>query len=318
MRADDAELLAFKASIDLPAFLGCHGYELDRSKSSANSRTFVGGRLGEVITRRNTDAWVFFTRDRSANGSVIEFVQAEFGFNLGHARKYLRSYVPGAWKAQDLTQAAAKHTAQASKPLTPAELQAQAAALVPYSGPGYLEQERGIAAETITAFAAHIRQDNSRFRNVCFPHTDANGLTTGWEVRSHGFKAFLKDAQKSLWVADLGGRAAVITESAIDAMSYHQANAALPACYISIAGSMNSTQRADLEDFLKSSGAFDEVIVASDNDADGRRYFEVINAWRPDAVWHPAPVGGDWNEAICAAGRAPMSDAEALAIGCPF
>lgn len=318
MHADDAELLDFKRQIDLPAFLGCHGYELERSKSSANSKTFTGGRLGEVITRHTGEAWVFFTRSKVASGSVIEFVQAEFGMNLGHARKYLRSYVPGAWKAPDLTQAAAKHAVQVAKPLAPEELQAQAQALVPYSGPGYLERERGITAETITAFAAHIRQDNSRFHNVCFPHTDANGLTTGWEVRNHGFKAFLADGQKSLWVADLGGKTAVITESAIDGMSYRQAHDALPACYISIAGAMNPTQREDLEDFLKSSDAFDEVIVATDNDADGRKYFEVINAWRPDAVWRPAPVGGDWNEAICAAGRLPMTEAEALEIGCPF
>ncbi len=98
----------------------------------------------------------------------------------------------------------------------------------------------------------------------------------------------------------------VITESAIESLSYHALHSAEGTRYFSIAGEMNPTQRQLLEAaFLKlPPGA--SILMATNNDAGGRHLAGEIKdiavaTGRTDLALidrHPEREGTDWNEVL--------------------
>jgi hypothetical protein len=165
--------------------------------------------------------------------------------------------------------------------------------LKPYTG-SYLQKVRGLSQNTINRFKEHIRQDERG--NVCFIHRDRDGIT-GWEVKNEGFTGFSSGGKKSFFTGIIGSsiKRLVITESAIDAMSYFQNHGKEGDCYLSFAGELSEDQRDLLRVAVNKTA---QIVVGTDSDEKGMKFFEEIRSWRPDAMREVPSFGKDWNEEV--------------------
>lgn len=191
-------------------------------------------------------------RDDRDNGSIIDFVQNREKCSLGTVRSILRRWTgSGApCPAPDLF---AANVQRSSK-----DRQAVLAALARMSNATehpYLKNQRAVGKE-ITGdqrFLGRVKIDGHG--NVVFPHYDEEGIC-GYEIKNKGFT---------------GDACLVITESVIDALSFHALHKGSQARYVSIArGWSPQTRNLLLKTVQKFPGA--EILLAFDNDAQGKVY----------------------------------------------
>jgi len=298
----DAELEKFKIEISLAKLASSYGYELDRRESSRTSfvmRHQDGDKI-VVATDRDGHGIFFSVHNDRQYGSVIDFVKRKERVNLGQARQILRR-----WKANP---AFFFSTAQEYQSLRPepivhdcATTYAQWLKMRPYNrayGQGYLEK-RGLTADTISAFSERIGIDPHG--NTIFRHDDLHSVT-GWEVKNANFTGFSGGGRKALFGHKVGSPQKdtspllVIAESAIDVMSYYQLDPR-PGFYLSFAGSLSVEQHNLLKYALNRYPAA-QVIVATDQDAQGEKFADIIYSIRPDTARATPPIGKDWNDTL--------------------
>ena len=305
------EIDDFKRRINLTEYAAVQGYVLDRKETSRNSVTMRGPGDDKIIIGRdaNSGHWIYFSvRDDADNGTIIDFVQNRQRLDLGEVRKALRPWIgenPGPARRPS-PEGFVGDVEPISRDL--ARIRAQFAAMRPVQGAHpYLEAERRIPAAVLAdpRFTGKIFAD--RHGNAVFPHHDRDGLC-GFELRNTRFKGFAKGGQKGLWYSahTPGDRCLVITESAIEALSYHALHHPEGTRYFSIAGEMNPTQRQLLETaFLKlPPGA--SIRIATNHDAGGWHLAGEIKAialatGRADLALidsHPEREGTDWNDVL--------------------
>jgi len=305
------EIDDFKRRINLTEYAAAQGYALDRKETSRNSVTMRGPGDDKIIIGKdaNSGHWIYFSvRDDADNGTIIDFIQNRQRFDLGGVRKALRPWVgenPGPVRRPS-PEGFVGDVEPISRDL--ARIRAQFAAMQPVQGAhSYLEDERHIPAAVLAdpRFAGRIYTD--RHGNAVFPHHDRDGLC-GFELRNTHFKGFAKGGQKGLWYSahGSGDRCLVITESAIEALSYHAIHEPEETRYFSIAGEMNPTQRQLLETaFLKLPPGM-TIRMATNNDAGGRHLAGQIKAialatGRADLALidsYPEREGADWNDVL--------------------
>jgi len=294
-RADEIE--RFKRDINLVEYAEACGYAIDRKESSRNSTVMRKGNDKIVVATDKDGHGIYFsTRDERDNGTIIDFVQRRQGLNLGDVRRELRP-----WIGESLFPTAPMwRKVVEERPGKPMPVGTYRSAIIVewhglelYRG-RYLQDCRALSESTISMFSGRIRQD--KLANVCFRHGDHDGIS-GWEMKNHGFTGFSKGGKKTLFGTLVGSRTqqVVVTESAIDVMSYHQLHGRPGTLYLSTAGTMSERQRSLLRDVLTGDFKEQPVIIGMDADGQGRRYSDVIMMMRPDAVRHE-PKGKDWNE----------------------
>ena len=305
------EIDDFKRRINLTEYAAAQGYALDRKESSRNSATMRGPGDDKIIIGKDAASghWIYFSvRDDADHGTIVDFVQNRQRLALGEVRKALR---PRLGENPNPTRRPAPESFLEdveSIPRDLAHIRAQFAAMQPVQGAHpYLEAERKIPAAVLAdpRFAGKIYTD--RHSNAVFPHHDRQGLC-GFELRNTRFKGFAKGGQKGLWYSTHhpDDHSLVITESAIEALSYHALHHPEGTRYFSIAGEMNPTQRQLLESaFLKlSPGA--ALLLATNNDAGGKHLAEQIKGialatGRDDLALmdsRPERDGADWNDTL--------------------
>jgi hypothetical protein len=290
----DNELEKFKTEINLVELASWYGYELVRGESSRASIVMSHPDGDKVVIAQSCDGHgIFFSvRRDDCSGSVIDFVMQRESVSLGGARLLLRRWIgPHAPHGQ------VHFKPEAISANLPA-VYAQWLRMKPYAGPGYLEW-RGLSASTIAAFSDCIRVDGRG--NVLFRHDDLYSCT-GWEMKNRGFTGFAAGGRKALFCGKVGiARGAsvpllVVTESAIDAMSYYQLSPQ-PGAYFSFAGGISGDQQ-ELLAWIVNRYPQARVIVATDNDAQGEKYAEQLCQIRGDVVRDRPPSGKDWNDAL--------------------
>jgi len=308
---DSQEIDRFKQQINLTEYAACQGYVLDRKESSRNSVTMRGPNNDKIILGKDGTSgdWIYFSiRDEADHGTIIDFVQKRQRLNLGEMRKQLRTWINGA------TQLAPRLSPECYvkdvEPITCdlAGIRAQFAAMQPVRETHpYLEKERRIPAKMLVhpRFAGKIYRD--RYGNAVFPHYDRQGLC-GFELRNTHFKGFAKGGQKGLWYSTSTpeDERLVITESAIEGLSYHALYGPEKTRYFSIAGEMNAMQRQLLEAAFLKLAPNTVIVIAMNNDAGGKHLAKeikelILATGRGDlTVMEQSPEGGDvdWNDVL--------------------
>lgn len=314
------ELEHFKTAINLSELMASFGYRLDRKSSSRSSAAMVhpdGDKL--VVARGHDGHWVYFSvRDHTDNGTAIDFVQRQTGENLGHVRRRLRDWLRSPTAP---VRPAPESYAQVLEPLTRDLMLVRtrfAAMELLGAHNSYLVEERRIPMELLTQdrFNGLIRRDDRG--NVVFPHYNRDGLC-GYEVKNSGFTGFAKGGVKGLWGSrrDDQDEKLVITETAIDALSYAVLCGHRCTRFVSVAGELNTDQPILLALAIQKLPPESAVVMALDNDEGGDQLSQKITeaytaSGRVDLALiddRPSFRGADWNDVLRTSPPPPPSTA---------
>lgn len=301
----DIELEQFKTEINLVEF-ACNrfSYTVDAKWSSPNSIVLRKGEGEKLIVTRDLDGhYVYFavkTPYLHDFGSIIDLIQTRMKVTLGEVRIILRSY-QGTPPPQNLPQ----KTSRLVKKIKPVNKDILAVvkeyeSFSELSDSAYLET-RGLKKETYTSrrFTSKIRVD--AYGNLIFPHFDQQGIC-GFERKNKDFKGFSRGGKKAIWSSNryASDDHLVITESVIDALSYHATFGTEKTRYASTSGAFSETTQKMI--FLAQNAlpkANGTVILAYDNDAEGDKYrratSEILKGSGKQIIDH-RPQGKDFNE----------------------
>ncbi|MBJ6111299.1 toprim domain-containing protein [Hymenobacter sp. BT523] len=294
---DPQELDRFKQSIDLVDYATRrHGYDV--KKAGPRGHWHQLEKDGEMlIVSRNGDHQVYLNPgDDRDSGSIIDFVKTRENQTLGQVRQTLRQYLgepEQGWQAATSPPPPAP-AAYAPKPTGPTEMESEAerrARLVAavmgthasLTDRSYLHQ-RHLSDETIDSPAFQGRVFTSQqgnFRNTAFPLYNEHGIATV-EQRNNEYKHLLQLPKTGVWVShptegkDTPVQRLVVSESPVDAMSYHQlhhrgAQGQPNTLYVATSGTVTERQ-VELIQKLIDKQEPKEVVLANDNDAAGRRF----------------------------------------------
>lgn len=297
------ELERFKTEINLVEYAQSQGYQYISQASSRNSAVLRHQNGDKIVVATDTDQHgVYFSvRDDADNGTIIDFVQNRQKVTLAGVRQELRD-----WLNQPRAQSSKFIPRDKPQPVSRDRLSVIKAASrlrVAYEHP-YLEK-RGIERSTLECdrFMGTVATDERG--NAIFPHYDRDGLT-GYSVKNANFTGFSSGGTKALWRSNQqkSDRRLVITESAIDALSYHQlfGNENANTRYIATGGTISNYQLELIETAMVNvANQGGEIVIATDNDEMGNKLAKTIAKVAPEAseVYRSVPkVGKDWNEVV--------------------
>lgn len=309
METRSDELDKFKTRVNLTEYAAAEGYALDRKASSRSSAVMVNGAGDKIVVAVGEDGhWVYFSvRDPSDNGTIIDFVQRRHGGTLGQVRQALRPWLgsSGAVSIPRVDPARyAPSLSRVSRDLVSVRARFEGMAPV---GPinQYLVGTRRIPTRLLArpSVAETIRVDERG--NICFAHHNEDGLC-GYEIKNAGFTGFASGGIKGLWsVADEDPvRVLVVTETALDGLSYVAIRGGRETRVVSIAGQPNPQQPELLRRAMHDLPKRGRVVSAMDRDAGGdalterlRNLFQELGRNDVDFVDdRPALPGTDWND----------------------
>jgi hypothetical protein len=303
----DDELHRFKADIPFLQYAAeRYGYQRDRRESSIASHVLRHpGTDDKIVVRKDRDGhWTYFSvRDDRDHGTIVDFVQRRGGHrSLGEVRQELRQWLGTSRPVPDYAGPGAGLAGRERRPVAEVFAAARVAPTCDYLS------ARGLRRETLSdpRFAGTWRVD--RRGGALFLHRDDAGTVTGFEIKSRGFTGFAPGGTKAAWQSEARptDRVLVVTESAIDALSYHQLRRDKDddcARYLSTAGAPSRAQFELLARVLSGLPAASTVVVAVDADEAGHKLARQIEALARGVprlgFCRQAPVGGkDWNDVL--------------------
>ncbi len=295
------ELEKFKTEINLVEYAQSQGYQYITSESSCNSAILRHQNGDKIVVATDTDGHgVYFSvRDDADNGTIIDFVQNRQNVRLTGVRKELRDWLnearlqPSKFRSRDKPQPISRDRLSVIKAVS----NFQVAEEHPY-----LEQ-RGIKQSILKSdrFMGTVAIDD--LGNAIFPHYDRDGLT-GYSMKNSNFTSFSPGGTKALWQSNQqpGDRLLVITETAIDALSYHQlfSHQNSKTRYIATGGTISphqleliSTAMAEMTNLGGS------IAIATDNDEMGNKMAQTLcdlATSKSQVERHVPQVGKNWHE----------------------
>lgn len=297
------ELENFKRSIDLVQYAAEQGYQVSRHETSRGSVVMRHpGTDDKIIVRKEKDGhYVYFSpRDDRDNGTIVDFIQRRQGKTLGHVRQELRRFAG--------TPRPNLHVPEYKRKLEAVEVDrnavAQLYAAFPQPETSRYLNGRGIRPETLQSdvFRGTWREDERG--NAIFPHRDAEGLS-GFE-RKGQLTGFAAGGVKALWVSNFRRDDArlVLTESAIDAMSYFQLNGGERTRFMSVGGALSPHQQELLGRAVAKMPERSTLTLAFDNDEGGHKLAQQVEALAravaPTLTIERAvpSLGKDWNDQL--------------------
>lgn len=272
----------YKQQIDLVDFAQrLYGFRINAKKSTKRHVVLIGaGKDERIIVSRNQNSghhWYFNPHDDRDKGTVIDFVLQREEGNWQQVLQVLEQYMDNAAIPLE-----ASFQIQASIPVDGVLPHFD---LLPFDNRAYLHQ-RGISDTTIDdpLFLDRIHnvaggKKGLAFVNTAFSCYNLSGQLLGLEVKNVNYTGHALHSRKSeaCWMSryqDLSTPIAemVITESAIDGLSYHQLHPpSEDRIYISSGGALVSGQIQLIQGLIHRLKPR-KVILAMDNDLAGIRY----------------------------------------------
>ncbi len=301
MDSQDRELERFKTQINLLEYaVSEYGYEVDRAESSVSNAVLRASNDKICVNLSSNGHWIYWSpRNDSDSGTIIDFLQNRGVGSLGNVRQKLRPIVSSTIVLNNSTYI----------PKLKAFTEDRESVLKSYhrtkvnSYHPYLRNERHIPETTLghPTFKGRIREDE--YGNAIFPHYDSEGIC-GFSRKNKDFTGFSKNGRRGLWCsrAMSGNSLIVITESVIDALSYHALHKGFGGTFISIDGQLSTSQIELLRKLFEKLDDEKTVIVGMDNDYAGEKYFlqieRLFNETAPKQVTlkKDVPILKDWNE----------------------
>jgi hypothetical protein len=256
---------AYKRSVDLVALAERYGYQRVRGKSSVRQVVLDHPTTQDrvVITRAQTGPWYFNPHDDQDKGTVIDFLLRREGGDWQRVQAVLQGQLP----------ALAPVVPPGPRRTLP-DLPDFQGSCQPLRDRSYLHA-RGLHDRTLDhpSFAGRIFTHG---RHVAFPLY--RGQTwVGLDLKGPGFKGYAPGSRKGegCWYSDPGPLAAgegtlLLTESALDALAYHQLYPASHRLSLSLGGTPSRGQQ-HLIQLLCDSLRPQRVLLACDADAAGQR-----------------------------------------------
>jgi Toprim-like len=300
----DLELETFKKGVSLEGYARTLGFE--RWLPECRGAFTVLRRKtddGKLIVWAGSDGCARYRNERSqANGSIIDLVQETEGLSLGQARRRLRALMGlGEERTDSFPQGPVLK-------LIPIELDSKKVAAVWQAAQWiteipYLVAGRGLSAETLSDDRFRDTFRLSTTGDIIFPQWDRGGMC-GYERRAEGKKSFGANTVKGLWYTrNINTRSIVVCESPIDCLSHFQLYG-WDVAYVSLGGSIGNRQRDLLAGLLAKANARQAaVIVGTDNDPAGDKYFEELSLLSPMRLGRLRPTGKDWNDDLAYVNR---------------
>jgi len=164
---------------------------------------------------------------------------------------------------------------------------------------------RGIQSQTINNSLFKEKIFNVKlngYDNIGFPFYNASGDTVGFELRNKQFKHVIGGTDRSvgIWHSNLPHTIeyVILTESPIDALSYHQLKGKNNSLYVSFGGSVTQGQLETLTSIILEANVNPElrIISAVDNDKMGRIYTEKFKEVFSEKIIEDYPRLKDYNE----------------------
>lgn len=283
-RSTDPEQI--KKEVDLVHYAEFCGYQINRIESSEDFVVMQKDDDKILVARDDQGQDLYFSLAHSAEwGSFSDFLRKKKALTLGEVRKRMRD---------------GKRLPSSSPPRLPFlsrewidETVTAFRSLRTYFG-SVLESRYGLRFETVKKFQDQIREDDKG--NICFLHRNNKGVT-GWELLGESQARFSEWGTPSFFVGKTGKTISrvVITQSALEAMSYCQVRGREGDCYLSLGGTISRNQ---LESLMTISQKFPSAVVATGDDPRGRSLSETIAGPIPH-LRRETPQGGlTWNEEI--------------------
>jgi Toprim domain-containing protein/uncharacterized protein DUF3991 len=302
MRYNDLHRL--KTDIHLVQYaIDRYGYRRDRRQSGPASHALRQPATNDkVIVRRDVDGhWTYFSvRDDRDNGTIIDFVSHRGSYrSFGAVCEELRGWL-GIWRPEP-------EWLPPAAPPRDGRSVAEAFARAHLSETCAYLRGRGIRRETQchARFAGTWRLEARG--SALFAHRDDTGELTGFEIKGPSFTGFSPGGTKSAWqsTARDDDRVIVMTESAIDALSYHQLHPenAPFSRYLSTAGAPSARQVAIFGRMFVKLSAGVTIVAAFDRDEAGdalaRRVEELARQHPHVRFERDAPAEDkDWNDVL--------------------
>lgn len=316
---DPQDIERWKSEINLVEYALSRGYEIHRRETSGRYVVMTSGSDKIMITRKGSH-WVFCDNRDGTRGTIIDLVAKLDGLYLARGRVNFGAVfrVLRTWTGDSPNRPVWHSTESLQVPLSLAASRASIArqfeaASQPVTN-AYLNS-RGISTVTLQEARFRGRWRVSERGNVLFPHYDSRGIS-GYEVKNRGFTSFSPGGWKSAWHSNIvpTDDKLVMTESAIDALSYHQLNPDGNARYLSTGGALSTYQRGTIVAAIADLRAGAAVTLAFDNDAGGERLARVVDqlvGGRVPIFRHVPPHGAkDWNDHLRGVRRPFRADNE--------
>ncbi|WP_157433307.1 toprim domain-containing protein [Adhaeribacter aquaticus] len=293
---DPQELERFKQTIDLVGYAQKQGYQL-KEQGKRGDWQHLENNGEHIIVSRKDDKQIYFNPgDDRDKGSIIDFVKTRENKSLGEVRQHLRAYLNETPEPQssvstthqnNLSERSLEKSAKSLIEIETEEekrtrLIAEVLGVKKELSDRHYLHSRSLSDETIDspAFKGRIfttEKNEHGFRNTAFPLYNENGLASV-EQKNTGFKNLLELPKDGIWVSyptqgkDTPIERLVVSESAIDSLSYHQLHQdGKNTMYIATAGTVTERQIELIQRVIDKQNPT-ELILANDRDAGGRKF----------------------------------------------
>lgn len=299
--ASSLDFKGLKQNIDLTQYAAYLGYKIDKKKSTRTSIAMHKDKSDKIIISKSNGTWIYFSvYDDSDNGTILDFIRNRTGRSIYQIGRELE-----AWLGKGLEISNQYEPYLKEKTFDPERIQR----LFNYCKPAYNHaylHGRGITNETLRSprFVNRVFQD--QFKNAVFPHFKKRKIC-GLELKGEHTDLFVRGSEKTLWRSNrmMEDDTLIISETPIDAISYHLMHQLKSGFYIATCGGFSAKQGIIIQNLVSDLPWIKNVVIATDNDEGGDKITKRLERLLYEAQYSkeikrhsPDKRGCDWNDVL--------------------